>query len=477
MPRRSNMTKTLIALSVTLLLGGCSMAPDYERPALPQGAAWQSNPAGEAAVSPWRQQFPDPALQQLIATALENNRDLRIAALNVEAYEARYRIQRAAQLPTLAANGSGTRQQGSDDLSSTGQGTISSQYGANIGITSYELDLFGRIQSLKDQALENYLAQVETQRSTQIALIASVANAYLTLLADQELLALSEATLATEQESYGLTEHKYRLGAASEMELAQGRTALESAKVSLAQYQRQVKQDRNGLALLLGTGVPALMTEPATLAEVQLAAIPVGAPSSLLQQRPDILAAEHSLKAANANIGAARAAFFPTISLTATAGTASNQLSGLFDGGTGTWTFMPQINLPIFDGGKRIADLDVAEVSTRQAVASYEKSIQTAFKEVADALGAQADYQQQLLAQQALVEANQTYFKLAEVRYEKGVDSYLTRLDAQRSLFSAKQGLISTRLAQLSNQIALYKAVGGGWQATDTEGDKGERQQ
>lgn len=468
------MTKTLIALSVTLLLGGCSMAPDYQRPELPQGATWQSNQTGEAAVSSWRQQFLDPALQQLIATALENNRDLRIAALNVEAYEARYRIQRAAQLPTLAANGSGSRQQGSDDLSSTGQGTISSQYGANIGITAYELDLFGRIQSLKDQALETYLAQVETQRSTQIALVASVANAYLTLLADQELLALSEATLATEQESYGLTEHKYRLGAASEMELAQGRTALESAKVSLAQYQRQVKQDRNGLALLLGTGVPALMTQPATLAEVQLAAIPVGAPSSLLQQRPDILAAEHSLKAANANIGAARAAFFPTISLTATAGTASNQLSGLFDGGTGTWTFMPQINLPIFDGGKRIADLDVAEVSTRQALASYEKSIQTAFKEVADTLGAQTDYQQQLQAQQELVKASQTYFKLAEVRYEKGVDSYLTRLDAQRSLFSAKQGLITTRLAQLSNQVALYKAVGGGWQAADGEGGKGK---
>ncbi|ALX34656.1 multidrug transporter [Aeromonas hydrophila YL17] len=418
------------------------MAPDYQRPELPQGATWQSNQTGEAAVSSWRQQFLDPALQQLIATALENNRDLRIAALNVEAYEARYRIQRAAQLPTLAANGSGTRQQGSDDLSSTGQGTISSQYGANIGITAYELDLFGRIQSLKDQALETYLAQIETQRSTQIALVASVANAYLTLLADQELLALSEATLATEQESYGLTEHKYRLGAASEMELAQGRTAL--------------------------------MTEPATLAEVQLAAIPVGAPSSLLQQRPDILAAEHSLKAANANIGAARAAFFPTISLTATAGTASNQLSGLFDGGTGTWTFMPQINLPIFDGGKRIADLDVAEVSTKQAVASYEKSIQTAFKEVADTLGAQADYQQQLQAQQELVKASQTYFKLAEVRYEKGVDSYLTRLDAQRSLFSAKQGLITTRLAQLSNQVALYKAVGGGWQAADSEGGKGK---
>ena len=460
------MTKTLVALSVTLLLGACSMAPDYQRPELPQGASWQSNQtAGEAAVSPWQQQFLDPTLQRLIDTALENNRDLRIAALNVEAYEARYRIQRAAQLPTLAANGSGTRQQGSDDLSSTGQGTISSQYDANLGITAYELDLFGRIQSLKDQALETYLAEIETRRSTQIALIASVANAYLTLLADQELLALSEATLLTEQESYGLTEHKYRLGAASEMELAQGRTALESARVSLAQYQRQVKQDRNGLALLLGTQVPVLDSQPVTLAEVKLAAIPVGAPSSLLQQRPDILAAEHSLKAANANIGAARAAFFPTISLTATAGSASNELGNLFDGGTGTWSFIPQLNLPLFDGGKRVADLDVAEVGKKQAVASYEKSIQTAFKEVADTLGAQADYQQQLQAQQDLVDANQTYFKLAEFRYEQGVDSYLTRLDAQRSLFSARQGLISTRLAQLSNQVALYKAVGGGWQA------------
>lgn len=472
------MTKTLVALSVTLLLGACSMAPDYQRPELPQGASWQSNQAGgEAVVSSWQQQFLDPALQKLIATALENNRDLRIAALNVEVYEARYRIQRAAQLPTLAANGSGTRQQGSDDLSSTGQGVISSQYDANIGITAYELDLFGRIQSLKDQALETYLGQIETQRSTQIALVASVANAYLTLLADQELLALSEATLSTEQESYGLTEHKYRLGAASEMELAQGRTALESARVSLAQYQRQVKQDRNGLALLLGSQIPALDGQPATLAEVQLAAIPVGAPSSLLQQRPDILAAEHALKAANANIGAARAAFFPSISLTATAGTASSQLSGLFDGGTGTWSFIPQINLPIFDGGKRIADLDVAEVSTRQAVASYEKSIQTAFKEVADTLGTQADYQQQLQAQQALVEANQTYFKLAEFRYEQGVDSYLTRLDAQRSLFIAKQGLISTRLAQLTNQVALYKAVGGGWKASDTSATASVQQQ
>ena len=245
------MTKTLIALGVTLMMGGCSMAPDYQRPELPQGASWQADLAAKGELAPWRQQFQDPALQTLIGTALESNRDLRLAALNVEAYEAKYRIQRAAQLPTLAASGSGTRQQGSDDLSSTGQGTISSQYGANIGITAYELDLFGRIQSLKDQALETYLAQIETQRSTQIALVASVANAYFTLLADQELLALSQATLATEQESYALTEHKYRLGAASEMELAQGRTALENAKVSQAQYQRLVKQDRNGLALLL----------------------------------------------------------------------------------------------------------------------------------------------------------------------------------------------------------------------------------
>ncbi len=458
------MTKSFLAITIGLLLAGCSMAPDYQRPEVPQGASWQVSSDAKTNLG-WQQQFSDPTLQSLIRSALENNRDLRLAALNVQSYEAQYRIQRAAQLPTLAVGASSSRQQTSGDLNGTGAEQISSQHSAEVGITAYELDLFGRVQSLKDQALETYLAQIETQRSTQISLVSSVASAYLTLVADQELLTLSQSTLDTEQESYQLTQKKFELGAASDMELAQSRTTLESARVSTAQYQRQVHQDRNALTLLLGTSLPSSLSLPTTLAEVNFAPIPVGAPSSLLQQRPDILAAEHSLKAANANIGAARAAFFPSITLTATAGTASNELGHLFDGGTGTWSFIPQLNLPLFDGGKRVADLDVAEISEKQAVATYEKSIQTAFKEVADTLGTQEYYQQQWEAQQELVKANQRYFELAEHRYAQGVDSYLTRLDAQRSLFSAQQALVSTRLAQLSNQISLFKAVGGGWQA------------
>lgn len=457
------MTKRLLAVTLGLLLGGCSLAPDYQRPATPAGASWQAS-TDVTTTRGWKGTFSDPQLQQLITLALSNNRDLRIAALNVQSYEARYRIQRAAQLPTVGVDGSGSRQQTAGDINGSGREQIGSQYAANVGITAYELDFFGRIQSLKDQALENYLAQQESQRSTHIALVASVANAYLTLLADQDLLTLSQQTLQTEQESYELTSKKFNLGAASDMELAQGKTTLESARVSQAQYQRQVAQDKNALMLLIGGNLPADLQQTRALDDVALTPVPVGAPSSLLQQRPDVLAAEHSLKAANANIGAARAAFFPTITLTATAGSASNELSSLFDSGNGTWLFMPKLSLPIFDGGKRTADLDVAEIEAKKAVASYEQSIQSAFREVADGLVAQQSYQQQLAAQQALVEANQRYFDLAEKRYQQGVDSYLTRLDAQRSLFSAQQSLIATRLALLGNEVNLYKAIGGGWQ-------------
>ena len=457
------MTKRLLAVTLGLLLTGCSLAPDYQRPATPAGATWQAS-TDVTTTRGWKGTFSDPQLQQLITLALSNNRDLRIAALNVQSYEARYRIQRAAQLPTVGVDGSGSRQQTAGDINGSGREQIGSQYAANVGITAYELDFFGRIQSLKDQALENYLAQQESQRSTHIALVASVANAYLTLLADQDLLTLSQQTLQTEQESYELTSKKFNLGAASDMELAQGKTTLESARVSQAQYQRQVAQDKNALMLLIGGNLPADLQQTRALDNVALTPVPVGAPSSLLQQRPDVLAAEHSLKAANANIGAARAAFFPTITLTATAGSASNELSSLFDSGNGTWLFMPKLSLPIFDGGKRTADLDVAEIEAKKAVASYEQSIQSAFREVADGLVAQQSYQQQLAAQQALVEANQRYFDLAEKRYQQGVDSYLTRLDAQRSLFSAQQSLIATRLALLGNEVSLYKAIGGGWQ-------------
>ncbi|MCD8547791.1 MAG: efflux transporter outer membrane subunit [Aeromonadaceae bacterium] len=457
------MTKTLLALSLTLILGGCSLAPDYERPATPAGATWQAS-ASQTAPLGWQQQFQDPALQTLIQLALDNSRDLRLSVLAVQRYEAQYRIQRAAQFPGLDLDASGSRSRSPATVTGT-DASISSQYSANLGVTAYELDLFGRVQNLKDQALENYLAQTQTQRSTQLALVASVANAYLNLIADSQLLALSEQTLATEQASYDLIARKQTLGAASEMELAQARTSLESAKASVAQYRRLQAADRNALTLLLGTPLPADLTLPSQLAEVTFAAIPVGAPSSLLTQRPDIMAAEHSLKAANANIGVARAAFYPSIRLTATAGTASTELGDLFSGGSGSWSFVPSLSLPLFDFGSNQASLDVARIDQQEAVARYEKAIQTAFQEVSDGLHAQTDYQQQLAAQQAQVQANQTYFTLADKRYQHGVDSYLTRLDAQRSLFSAQQSLVSSQLAALSNQVSLYKAIGGGWQA------------
>ncbi len=454
------MIKRPIAFLVSLLLAGCSLAPDYQRPAAPIPAGYDTSSAGTIAAvkaTDWQQAFTDPALQKLIDTALQNNRDLRIAILNVEAYQAQYRIQRAAQLPTLTASGSQTRQLAYDSISNTDTATV--------GISAYELDLFGRVQSLKDQALENYLAQEETQRSTQLSLIANVATAYMTLLADQDLLQLAEQTAKSYEQSYQLIEQRYQAGISSSLDVSQSRSNLESVRSSLAQYRRQVALDKNALRLLMGTNIPAGLSSGLPEQDLTLLS-PLGAdiPSTLLTRRPDILAAEHALKAANANIGAARAAFFPTISLTANAGSMSSSLSNLFDSGSGTWLFQPSINLPIFDWGSRDAQLDVAKVQEKIEVATYEKAIQTAFKEVSDGLAAQDGYREQLQAQQALVDANKTYYQLAQSRYEKGVDSYLTLLDAQRSLFSAEQGLVSTRLALLSNRVSLFKALGGGWQ-------------
>jgi len=455
------MTKSFLAMTIGLLVAGCSMAPDYQRPEVPQGASWQVTSDAKANLG-WQQQFSDPTLQRLIRTALENNRDLRLAALNVQSYEAQYRIQRAAQLPTVAVGAASTRQQTSGDLNGTGAEQISSQHSAEIGITAYELDLFGRIQSLKDQALETYLAQIETQRSTQISLVSSVATAYLTLVADQELLALSQSTLETEQQSYQLTQKKFELGAASDMELAQSRTTLESARVSSALYQRQVLQDRNALTLLLGTGMPGDLQLPGTLAEVEFAPIPVGAPSSLLQQRPDILAAEHSLKAANANIGAARAAFFPIISLTSSLGTASAELSGLFGSGSTAWAFSPSISLPIFNAGRLKNNLELTEIRRDLAVASYEKTVQQAFREVSDALsGQQWLARQRDIAQNALAVQTERA-RLSQLRYDHGSAAFLDVLDAQRDLLTAQQQAVQAYRALLSSQVSLYAALGGG---------------
>lgn len=462
------MRRSLLSLAVaSILLGGCSLIPDYQRPASPVDSLWPSEAGGAqtataAADLDWRAFFKDPALQSLIDTALANNRDLRVAALNVEAYAAQRQIQRSALFPSVTADGGATRQRLPGSLSSSGDPSISSQYSATVG-ASWELDLFGRLRSLDEQALQQYFATEEARRATQIALVASVANAWLTLQADQELLQLTQDTLKTYQQSFALTQRSYDVGVADALALAQARSAVESAQVSLAQYSRQVAQDRNALVVLLGSGKAGSLPAGQPLDDDLLLEVPAGLPSDLLQRRPDLRQAEHQLQAANANIGAARAAFFPSVSLTANAGSLSPDLAGLFDAGSGSWLFQPSISLPIFNAGKLRASLDYAELQKDIQVASYEKAIQTAFQEVADGLAARATYQQQLDAQRALVKTNEEYYRLAERRYRTGVDSYLTLLDAQRQLFSVRQQLIGDRLAQLTGEVELYKALGGGW--------------
>ena len=462
------MRRSLLSLAVaSILLGGCSLIPDYQRPASPVDSLWPSKAGGAQTVTAaadldWRAFFKDPALQGLIDTALANNRDLRVAALNVQAYAAQRQIQRSALFPSVTADGGATRQRLPGSLSSSGDPSISSQYSATVG-ASWELDLFGRLRSLDEQALQQYFATEEARRATQIALVASVANAWLTLQADQELLQLTQDTLKTYQQSFALTQRSYDVGVADALALAQARSAVESAQVSLAQYSRQVAQDRNALVVLLGSGKAGGLPAGQPLDDDLLLEVPAGLPSDLLQRRPDLRQAEHQLQAANANIGAARAAFFPSVSLTANAGSLSPDLAGLFDAGSGSWLFQPSISLPIFNAGKLRASLDYAELQKDIQVASYEKAIQTAFQEVADGLAARATYQQQLDAQRALVKTNEEYYRLAERRYRTGVDSYLTLLDAQRQLFSVRQQLIGDRLAQLTSEVELYKALGGGW--------------
>ena len=465
------MSKSLLSLAVTaFVLSGCSLIPDYQRPEAPVAAQFPQGPAYSPTQAPnqaaaeqgWKQFFHDPALQQLIQTALVNNRDLRVAALNIDAYAAQYSIQRADLFPAVSATGSGSRQRVPARSSQTGKESISSSYSATLGISSYELDLFGRVRSLSEEALQKYFATEEARRSTQISLVASVATAYLTWQSDKELLKLTQETLGAYEQSYKLTSRSNEVGVASALDLSQARTSVENARVSLARYKRQVAQDENSLTLLLGTGLPAnIASKP--LSDDLLSEVPTGLPSDLLQRRPDILQAEYNLKAANANIGAARAAFFPSISLTANAGTMSPDLGGLFKGGSGTWSFAPQINIPIFNAGSLRASLDYSKIQKEINVANYEKAIQTGFQEVSDGLAARETYKEQLEAQRGFVAANQDYYRLAERRYRIGVDSNLTFLDAQRQLFSAQQSLITDRLAQLTSEVTLYKALGGGW--------------
>lgn len=470
--------KLLVLTTATALLMGCSLIPEYNRPvnSVPQAfpnvnGALDGAKAGNADIAdlPWQSYFADPKLQALIKIALKNNRDLRVAALNIESARAQYQISKSNLFPAISATGTGTNERVVSSLSTTGKEYISHSYSASVGFSSYELDFFGRLRSLKEQALETYFSKEETRRSTQISLVAEVVSGYLTLLADQERLQLAQNTLKSQEDTLGLTTKQYAVGAASEQDLSSAQASRHSAKVDVETYITQVAQDKNALVLLLGAPIPDETLAGASL-EVQggLAELPVGLSSDVLLRRPDVLAAEHTLKGDNANIGAARAKFFPSITLTGSAGAASGDLGSLFKAGAGTWSFSPSINLPIFNAGNLQANLDVAKVTRDIDVATYEKTVQTAFKEVADALAQKSTIANQLEAQEALVKAYQRYYDLSLARYKAGIDSGLTLMIAQRSLFSSQQSLISTRLTRASNLVTLYKVLGGGWQEDDT---------
>ncbi|QGU89621.1 efflux transporter outer membrane subunit [Erwinia sorbitola] len=458
-------------LPLTMILAGCTMAPDYHRPALPVAAHFDSQGqalSGNGANIRWQNFFTDPVMHKLIATALSNNRDLRVAALNVEVARSQVQIDRAALMPWVDFNGSDDATHLPGNLYSTKQsGSVTyHQLNTSLGVTAWELDFFGRLQSLRNEALEEWLASAATQRATQISLIAEVASGYLSLCSDNELLKLAQDTAQSQQDSYDLTKRSFEGGVASEQDLVQAETSVRTAQADIATYSRQVHQDINALTLLVGTALPADLLAGASLRkEWNFPATPAGLPSELLTNRPDIIAAEHTLKAANANIGAARAAFFPTISLTASGGSTSSTFSHLLSGGTAAWSFGPSIDLPIFDGGVNIANLDIAKLQKRIEIADYEKAIQTAFKEVGDALAGQETYQDEMKARQLDEVANQRNFSFASVRYREGLDNYLNVLVAQRSLYASQQSLITTRLGQLNQKITLYKTLGGGWKS------------
>jgi len=459
---------TLIpSLCSVALLAGCSFIPTYERPAAPvpdsyaQAAATRAADAALVAADvDWKQYFSDPRLHQLIELALEHNRDLRVAMLNVEQARALYQIQRADTFPTVSGIANATRQP-------TGSEGYSNRFQAGVGITAWEIDFFGRIAALKEQALAQYLATDEARKSAHISLVSAVASSWLALLADEELLDLSRRTLATREESARLMQLRLDKGVGSELEYHQADSLAQAARATWAQQRRQRMQDENALALLLGQPLPedirASLSSSRLDAAAAMPALPAGLPSDLLERRPDIRMAEQQLIAANANIGAARAVLFPRISLTAQFGSTSSELSDLFKSGTWAFSLSPQLVQPLFDAGRNRANVEAARARHAIAVAQYEKSIQTAFREVSDALAGLSTWQEQLEAQSAQAAAEAKRLELADQRFRHGVASHLDLLDAQRSLFATQQALVVTRLQQLNNQVTLYKVLGGGW--------------
>jgi multidrug efflux system outer membrane protein len=468
--------KTLVVAVTIATTSACSLMPEYLRPQAPVPETFPNTDAKAASSAtqlsdiPWQDYFADAQLREVIGLALNNNRDLRVAALNIEKARALYRVQRADLFPRVGITGTETAQRLPGDLTASGNATTTHQYSATIGFSAYELDFFGRIRSLNAQALEQYLATEEAKRSAQISLVAEVANAWLTLAADKERLALARSTLETRQKSYELIRRTFEVGVGSALDVRQAETLMEGSRADVARYTAQEAKDANALALITGTPVSANLL-PAKLSDAvsAITEVPAGVPSEVLTRRPDVLQAERILRAANANIGAARAAFFPSITLTTGAGIASDSLGGLFSGGGGTWSFIPQIKLPIFEAGRLTANLEATKVQREINVAQYEKSIQTAFREVSDAFAEKSTLTERLDARRKLVEATKASFTLSEARYKGGIDSYLGLLDSQRALYLAELELIDIRLIESANRVALYKVLGGGWHSADNK--------
>ncbi len=450
-------------LAASMLAGCAQLTPRYERPAAPVPAEFPNAvaPGGgpAAADQPWQDFFTEPALRTLIELALRNNRDLRIAVLNIESAQAQYQLRRADLWPTVNAGATSLRQTGGNG-SNGSNGNVTGLYTAGLSVSAYELDLFGRVRSLSDTAAAQLLATEEARKAVQISLVASVATQYLALVADDELLDLTLRTLRTREESLKLTQLRFDNGVSSELDLRQAQTLVEAARVTLAQLRRQRELDRNALVLLVGQALPEWPVRPGRIDVMTLTDVPAGLPSDVLLRRPDVVQAEQQLIAANANIGAARAAFWPRISLTGSVGTASTQLSDLFK--NGAWSFATQLLQPIFDAGRNRANLAVAQVQRDIAVAQYERAIQTAFRDVADALAGRATLDEQLRATQAQAQAEQARYSLSDLRFRNGVSSSLELLDAERSLFAAQQAVVETQLALLQNRVSTYRALGGG---------------
>jgi len=463
----------LFLVFAAVLLAGCTMIPEYTRPEAPVPADWPSGPAYKETPSKpgtslavdlqWREFFADERLQKVIETALNNNRDLKLAALNVERARALYGIQRAELFPAVNASGSGSKERVAGVFTNNGEPMTVTRYGAMLSVIAWEIDFFGRLRSLSERALEEYLATEQARRSTQILLVSEVATAYLSLAADRENLKLAEATFETQKAAYDLIKRRYEVGLASELDLKRAQTPVDTARGDMARFTQRVAQDENALNLLVGYSAPDPIKRlsPDLSGVLPPKEVAAGVSSEVLLRRPDVMAAENLLKAANANIGAARAALFPRIALTTSAGTVSSELSGLFKSGSETWSFAPQILMPIFDA-RLWSALDASKIEREIALVQYEKAIQTAFREVADALAVQGTVDQQVAAQQSLVAAFAQSYSLSNARYVKGIDNSLGVLDAQRSLYAARQGLVALLLTKLSNQARLYAVLGGG---------------